>query len=482
MAMPPYTRTDMLTIQNTLTKQKEAFEPLTPGRIGMYVCGMTVYDHCHIGHARVLVVFDTVVRHLRASGYDVTYIRNITDVDDKIINKALANNEDFLTVSQRYIDAMHEDEKALGNELPTAEPRATETIPQIQELISTLIEQGHAYHVPGGDVYFEIATCSDYGKLSGRKPDELLAGERIAVDENKKNPLDFVLWKAAKTDEPHWESPWGPGRPGWHIECSAMAADALGKRFDIHGGGMDLQFPHHENEIAQSECANRDTFANYWMHNGLVRLDDEKMSKSLGNFFTMRDVLKRYHGEELRFFILSSHYRSPLNYSEDQVEQARSGLRRLYTALRQAETLDASDSSGGDTGAQNSLTNDWTTKFDSCMDDDFNTAGAISVLFDLATQVNKAGAADSIALAATLKTLGGRLGVLQSDPESWLKQGAVASASTGFPDAEIEALVADRISARLNKDWAESDRIRDLLSAEGVVVEDKGDTSTWRRQ
>jgi len=468
MAMPSYTHTKMLTIQNTLTKQKEVFEPLNPGKIGMYVCGMTVYDHCHIGHARVLVVFDTVVRHLRASGYDVTYIRNITDVDDKIINKALANNEDFLTVSQRFIDAMHEDEKALGNESPTAEPRATETIPQIQQLISTLIEQGHAYHVPGGDVYFEIATCKDYGKLSGRKPDELLAGERIAVDENKKDPLDFVLWKAAKTDEPHWESPWGPGRPGWHIECSAMAADTLGKRFDIHGGGMDLQFPHHENEIAQSECANEVTFANYWMHNGLVRLDDEKMSKSLGNFFTIRDVLKRYHGEEIRFFILSSHYRSPLNYSEEQVEQARSGLRRLYTALRQAETQNASGSVNTVTPSAES--NEWVQKFDSCMNDDFNTAGAISVLFDLATQVNKAADdADSNSLAATLKTLGGRLGVLQSAPESWLKQGAVAS-------------VADRVSARLRKDWAESDRIRELLTAEGVVVEDKGDTSTWRRQ
>ena len=406
--------------------------------------------------------------------------------DSKIINKGLANNEDFLAVSQRYIDAMHEDEKALGNEPPTKEPRATETIPQILQLIGKLIEQGHAYHVPGGDVYFEISTCKDYGKLSGRKPDELLAGERIAVDENKKNPLDFVLWKAAKTDEPHWDSPWGPGRPGWHIECSAMAADTLGNRFDIHGGGMDLQFPHHENEIAQSECANGDTFANYWMHNGLVRLDDEKMSKSLGNFFTIRDVLKRFHGEELRFFILSSHYRSPLNYSEDQVEQARSGLRRLYTALRQAETADTLSSADTDSAADNPLAMEWTKKFDSCMDDDFNTAGAISVLFDLATQLNKAAVdtdgVDSSALAATLKTLGGRLGVLQNDAEAWLKQGAVATAGSEFSDENIEALVADRIAARQGKDWAESDRIRDLLTAEGVVVEDKGNTSTWRRQ
>jgi len=477
----------MLSIHNTLSKKKEEFKPISPGRVGMYVCGMTVYDHCHIGHARVLVVFDTVVRHLRASGYDVTYVRNITDVDDKIIDRALANNEEFHELAQRYIDAMHEDEKALGNGTPDVEPRATGNIDQIIGLIGTLIEQGNAYHVPGGDVYFAINTCQDYGKLSGRKPDELRAGERIAVDENKQDPLDFVLWKSAKTDEPHWDSPWGPGRPGWHIECSAMAAECLGKHFDIHGGGMDLQFPHHENEIAQSECANHQTFSNYWMHNGLVRLDDEKMSKSLGNFFTIRDVLKHYHGEEIRFFILSSHYRSPLNYSEDQMTQARAGLLRLYTALRQAEKLQPIK-----TEAQAKQSDQWLSTFDAAMDDDFNTAGAIAVLFDLATALNKAldaangndtaAADDAATLASALKTLGGRLGLLQSDPEAWLKQGSGAAGDNGTSDEQIDALISERVRAREDKDWATSDRIRDELSALGVVLEDKDGVTTWRRQ
>ena len=474
----------MLSIHNTLSKKKEEFTPISPGKVGMYVCGMTVYDHCHIGHARVLVVFDTVVRHLRASGYDVTYVRNITDVDDKIINRALANNETFEEHAQRYIDAMHEDEKALGNGSPDVEPRATETIEQIIALIRVLIEQGNAYHVPGSDVYFAINTCQDYGKLSGRKPDELRAGERIAVDESKQDPLDFVLWKSAKTDEPHWDSPWGPGRPGWHIECSAMAAECLGKHFDIHGGGSDLQFPHHENEIAQSECANHQTFSNYWMHNGLVRLDDEKMSKSLGNFFTIRDVLKHYHGEEIRFFILSSHYRSPLNYSEDQMTQARAGLLRLYTALRQVELRYADKLQTAQVAADAAPAQQWHAAYRAAMNDDFNTAGAIAVLFDLATALNKAldTEDEALALAATLKTLGGQLGLLKSDPEGWLKQGSGTAADTGTSDEQIDALIADRVRAREDKDWATSDRIRDELSALGVVLEDKDGVTTWRRQ
>lgn len=479
----------MLSIYNTLTKRKEDFKPIQAGKIGMYVCGMTVYDHCHIGHARVLVVFDTVVRYLRASGFDVNYVRNITDVDDKIIDRALANSETFTQLADRYVAAMHEDEQSLGNLGPDVEPRATENIPQILSLIKQLIDAGHAYHVPGSDVFFAINTCADYGKLSGRRPEELRAGERIAVDDNKQDPLDFVLWKAAKTDEPHWDSPWGPGRPGWHIECSAMAAENLGNHFDIHGGGMDLQFPHHENEIAQSECANREPFANYWMHNGLVRLDDEKMSKSLGNFFTIRDVLKYYHGEEIRFFILSSHYRSPLNYSTEQMDQARAGLRRLYTALAQAGQLSSTSESQREQLAES----DWTRNFAIAMDDDFNTPEAIAVLFALATALNKALDAASDAtcttgsdavqlLALTLRTLGEGLGILQNDPDRWLKQAGGDSATTGPSDEEIEALIAQRTQARADKDWATSDRIRDELADRSVVLEDKGGRTTWRRQ
>ncbi len=477
----------MLTIYNTLSKKKQVFTPINPEKIGMYVCGMTVYDHCHIGHARVLVVFDTVARHLRASGYDVMYVRNITDVDDKIINRALTNNETFTELAERYVVAMHEDEKALGNLSPDLEPRATENIPQILNLINQLIDAGHAYHVPGSDVYFAINTCPDYGKLSGRRPEELRAGERIAVDKNKQDPLDFVLWKAAKRDEPHWDSPWGPGRPGWHIECSAMAAENLGNHFDIHGGGMDLQFPHHENEIAQSECANRETFANYWMHNGLVRLDDEKMSKSLGNFFTIRDVLQLYHGEEIRFFILSSHYRSPLNYSTDQMQQARAGLRRLYTALAQAGL----SNDDAQTQSRSAPESRWTTDFIAALDDDFNTPEAIAVLFALATALNKAsdstdaqssGPDSAYTLAVNLKTLGQRLGILQQNPDDWLKQAGGESADAGPSDSEIDALIAQRSEAREQKDWAASDRIRDELADAGVVLEDKNGKTTWRRQ
>ena len=465
----------MLQIHNSLSKQKETFVPITPGKVGMYVCGMTVYDYCHIGHARVLVVFDTVYRHLRASGYDVRYIRNITDVDDKIIARANERGVGIDQLTGEFIEAMHEDEASLGILRPTVEPRATENVPQMIALISQLIDTGFAYAGENGDVYYAVATFPGYGKLSGRKLDDLRAGERVAVDEVKRDPLDFVLWKAVKPDEPHWESPWGPGRPGWHIECSAMAAEQLGKHFDIHGGGMDLQFPHHENEIAQSEAAHGETFANIWMHNGFVRVDDEKMSKSLGNFFTIREVIQQYTPEEVRYFITASHYRSPLNYSQDQLENARASLRRMYTALRGltpgAGEADASDP--------------WVQRFHAAMDDDFNTPEALSVLFVLVAEINRqrdAGAvAQATTLAQTLVALGQRLGLLQAEPEAVL-QGAASGATDAMSSEHIDTLIAERADARSNKNFARSDEIRDELAAAGVVLEDSGGTTTWRRQ
>jgi len=369
----------MLQIYNTLTRKKEVFKPLVPGKIGMYVCGITVYDYCHLGHARVFVVFDTVYRHLLSSGFEVNYVRNITDIDDKIIQRAAEAGEPFRELTERFITAMNEDEEALGVLPPVLTPRCTETIPQMVALIETLIQKGFAYQGDNGDVYYSVSAFEGYGKLSGRRLDELRAGERVAVDEGKHDPLDFVLWKSVKPAEPHWESPWGPGRPGWHIECSAMAADALGLQFDIHGGGMDLQFPHHENEIAQSEAAHDTTFANYWMHNGFVRVDEEKMSKSLGNFFTIRDVLKQYEGEVLRLFLISSHYRSPLNFSDEHLDAAAAGLRRLYNALR----------SWPENNAEQAYSAVHAERFNAAMDDDFGTPDAIAVLFDLAQDLNR---------------------------------------------------------------------------------------------
>jgi len=460
----------MLRIYNSLTNKKEEFKPIEPGKVKMYVCGMTVYDLCHLGHARVLVVFDMVTRYLRSIGYDVTYIRNITDIDDKIIKRANENNEEFSQLTERFIDAMHEDAKALKILPPDEEPKATAYMNEIIKMVSDLIERGYAYAGDNGDVYYSVNKFQTYGQLSGKKLDELRAGERVAVDTNKKEPLDFVLWKAAKADEPYWESPWGKGRPGWHIECSAMSTCCLGNHFDIHGGGQDLQFPHHENEIAQSEAATGDKFVNYWMHNGFVRVDDEKMSKSLDNFFTIREVLKEYRAEEVRYFILASHYRSPLNYADSLLDSAQSALSRLYTALRGIDiTLGETDSESVE-------------HFNAAMNEDFNTAEAMAVLFELANKVNKYREEDekrALIYARTLKQLGGVLGLLEDEPDAFLKS-SVAGAASSDSDV-IDVLVQERIQAKTDKNWARADEIRDQLHTMGVELEDKGMETIWRR-
>ncbi len=460
----------MLKIYNSLTRTKEEFKPIVPGKVGMYVCGITVYDLCHIGHARFLLVFDTVVRYLRSRGYEVNYIRNITDIDDKIIKRAEENGEDIQALTERYIEAMNEDTDALNMIRPDHEPRATDHIAQIINMISQLEDKDYAYAADNGDVYFAVNKYKNYGQLSGKKIDELRAGERVAVDEAKRDPLDFVLWKASKPGEPSWGSPWGPGRPGWHIECSAMSIHCLGEEFDIHGGGQDLQFPHHENEIAQSCCATGKDFVNLWMHNGFVRVDDEKMSKSLGNFFTVREVLKQYHPEVIRFFILSSHYRSQLNYSDSHLDEARASLEGLYIALR-----DVSEKS------DNEIDDTYVEKFNAVMDDDFNTAKAIAILHELAREINRAKdktSAEITRLATTLKHLGGIIGMLQSDPAEYLQSGV---GDEGLSPDEIEALINQRTKARQQKDFAESDRIRDLLSNQGIALEDNAEGTTWRR-
>lgn len=418
----------MLKLYNTLTRQKEAFVPIQPGKASMYVCGMTVYDYCHLGHARVMVVFDMIARYLRHSGYELTYVRNVTDIDDKIIRRAAENGETIQALTQRFIDAMHEDEANLGVLPVDVEPRATTSIADMLNMIQTLIDKGYAYVGDNGDVYYAVAKFNGYGKLSGKNPDDLRAGERVGVDEAKRDPLDFVLWKAAKPGEPQWDAPWGPGRPGWHIECSAMSTCCLGHHFDIHGGGMDLQFPHHENEIAQSEGATGEQFVNYWLHNGFVRVDEEKMSKSLGNFFTVREVLKAYpRPGTIRMFILSSHYRSPLNYAEEQLDKAKADLTTLYTALRDVPA--AAEAAAGDA---------YKARFREAMDDDFNTPAAVAVLFELAREVNRhkqAGDTTAAAgLAATLKGLGGVLGLLQDEAEAWLK-GSLDLGGGGLSDA-----------------------------------------------
>ena len=463
----------MLKIHNSLSKKKEVFKPIEPGKVSMYVCGMTVYDLCHLGHARVLVVFDTVARYLRFSGYDVTYVRNITDIDDKIINRANENGEHISALTNRFIQAMHEDSESLGVLSPSEEPRATASMQDIIDMVSTLIDKGFAYTAEtgeeGGDVYYDVSAFDGYGKLSGKKLEDLRAGERVAVDNRKDDPLDFVLWKAAKPDEPSWDSPWGKGRPGWHIECSAMSTCCLGNHFDIHGGGQDLQFPHHENEIAQSEAATGETFVNFWMHNGFVRIDDEKMSKSLGNFFTVREILKLYKGEEIRYFVLASQYRSPLNYSDQLLDTARTTLSRLYNTLRGLDVVE--DINQSDPAID---------KFKQAMDDDFNTPEALAVLFDLANQVNRLRDED-IQLAAikagVLKKLANVLGLLQADPEQFLKSGVTDSDDS----VDIDALIDARNAARANKDWAEADRIRDELDSLGIVLEDKDGKTVWRR-
>ena len=464
----------MLQIFNSLTKQKEIFTPIEPGKVRLYVCGMTVYDYCHLGHARVLVAFDVVVRYLRRAGYAVRYVRNITDIDDKIIQRAAENGEEVTTLTDRFIKAMHEDSAALGVLPPDNEPRATHSIADIIAMIATLIAKGYAYAAGNGDVYYDVSRFTTYGRLSGEQPDDLRAGARVDVDEAKDDPLDFVLWKAAKPGEPSWDSPWGAGRPGWHIECSAMATRCLGEHFDIHGGGMDLKFPHHENEIAQSEAATGHKFVNVWMHNGFVRVNEEKMSKSLGNFFTVREILTRYRPEEVRYFVLASHYRSPLNYTEDNLDQARAALLRLYTALR------------GHGRADGALDTIFQERFTVAMDDDFNTAEALAVLFSLANECNRARGAEperAARLAATLAELGGALGILQEDPDLYLQAApTMARQDAQFDATEIEALIAQRVAARQAKLWAESDRIRDLLKARGIVLEDAAGGTTWRRQ
>ena len=459
----------MLRIQNSLTGSKDEFHPIEKGRVRLYVCGMTVYDLCHLGHARVMVVFDMVVRYLRARGFEVNYVRNITDIDDKIIKRAQENGETIEVLTSRFIAAMNEDAAALGILTPDAEPRATHHIPAIVSMIGTLVEKKLAYRGDNGDVYFDVSAFPGYGKLSGKKPDELRAGARVDIAEAKDDPLDFVLWKSAKPGEPQWDSPWGPGRPGWHIECSAMSMACLGDHFDIHGGGQDLQFPHHENEIAQSEGATGRPFVNFWMHNGFVRVDDEKMSKSLGNFFTVREVLAKYRPEVVRFFLLSSHYRSPVNYTDENLEEAKASLTRLYTALRDVDGL--GDGAGGK----------YEDDFHAVMEDDFNTPRAIAVLHEIARELNRAEDRQSQAsrnLAATLRRLGGVLGFLQADPVEFLQSG---SPDGQLPAAEIEALIAKRLAARKAKDFKESDRIRAELAGKGVLLEDGPQGTTWRR-
>ncbi|SDV99769.1 cysteine--tRNA ligase [Nitrosomonas communis] len=458
----------MLKIYNTLTRKKEKFVPIKPGEVRMYVCGMTVYDYCHLGHARVLVVFDTVVRWLEVTGFKVTYVRNITDIDDKIIKRAQENGETINTLTQRFIDAMYEDAARLGVAQPTYEPRATQCIEDMIGMILTLIQKGLAYVAANGDVFYSVHQFPHYGKLSGKSLEDLRAGERVDIDFNKKDPLDFVLWKAAKAGEPCWDSPWGKGRPGWHIECSAMSEYYLGEHFDIHGGGQDLQFPHHENEIAQSEGAHDHAYVNYWMHNGFVRVDNEKMSKSLGNFFTVREVLARYQPEVVRFFILRAHYRSPLNYSDEHLNDARNALDRLYIALKEY-SLPSTEINWHESYAE---------RFKAAMNDDFNTAEAIAVLFDLAGEINRTNNAQ---LAVLLQALGGTLGLLQQNPQAYL-QNLHSTEKDLFSQEAIEQMIQQRLEARKNRDFVQADNIRKQLAAAGIILEDSVQGTTWRRQ
>ena len=468
-----------LSIYNTLSRSKEIFKPIVAGQVRMYVCGMTVYDFCHLGHARVMIVFDMVTRWLRASGYQVSYVRNITDIDDKIIKRALENKEPIAVLTQRFIDAMHEDAKILGLLPPDHEPRATQYIAQMQGMIGRLIDQQMAYQAEDGDVNYAVRQFPSYGKLSGKSIDELNAGERVAIGSGKRDPLDFVLWKSAKAEEPsdtRWSSPWGEGRPGWHIECSAMSCELLGQHFDIHGGGADLQFPHHENEIAQSEGALygstpvTNPFVNYWMHNGHIRVNQEKMSKSLGNFFLIRDVLQQFDPEVVRFFMLRAHYRSPINYSDSQLEEARTGLVRLYTAIN---TNEQHASKNLEPVAK------WVKRFGEAMNDDFNTPEAIASLFDLASEINRASNANTKQeLSQTLKHLAGMIGLLQRSPNEFLQSG---TPHTGMSPAQIEEQIAARHAAKLTKNFKEADAIRERLLNDGVVLEDKPSGTVWRR-
>ncbi|WP_020681380.1 cysteine--tRNA ligase [Marinobacterium rhizophilum] len=460
----------MLQIYNTLSKDKVPFEPIEAGKIRMYVCGITVYDYCHIGHARVMVAFDVITRYLRSRGWDVTYVRNITDVDDKIIKRAAENGETPDSLTNRMIEAMHEDETRLSVLRPDMEPRATAHMDDILALVQTLIDKGFAYAASNGDVYYRVEKFEGYGKLTRQNIDELRSGSRVDVEEAKESPLDFVLWKAAKPGEVSWESPWGPGRPGWHIECSAMSKCCLGDTFDIHGGGPDLPFPHHENEIAQSEAANGVQYVNTWMHAGPVRVNSEKMSKSLGNFFTIRDVLEKYDAEVVRYFLASVHYRSYIDYSEDSLKEARSALERFYQALASVEC------------AGTEPVNDFEARFVEAMDDDFNTPKALAVLFELVSELNRAvreGSEEAGKLAAQLKRLGGVIGLLQQNPDAFLK-GEDRAGELGA--AEIEALIVQRKDARANRDFALSDKIRDELAAQGVILKDDRSGTSWYRE
>ena len=460
----------MVDIYNTFTRQKEPLTPIVPGKIGIYVCGMTVYDYCHLGHARVMVAFDVVVRYLRSCGYEVTYVRNITDIDDKINNRARENQEEVGALTARFIQAMHEDEEALSVLRPDFEPRATETIEEIVAMVATLIDKGFAYVGDNNDVYYDVSQFEPYGMLSDKRTEDLRVGARVDVNEAKDDPLDFVLWKAAKPLEPTWDSPWGPGRPGWHIECSAMSSHCLGNHFDIHGGGMDLKFPHHENEIAQSQAATGEPFVELWMHNGFVRVDDEKMSKSLDNFFTVREVLKRYSAEVIRYFIVASHYRSPVNYADQHLDSARASLTRFYTALR---GLTVSDPEDDDV---------YLSRFREVMNDDFNTPEALAVMFELAHEINRVRDSDlafAARLGGRLKSLGNMLGLLQDDPERFLQ--SADTAHNGVEREIIEAIVAERNHARAMKNWALADEKRDELKALGITLEDSPSGTRWRR-
>lgn len=460
----------MLKIYNTLTRQKEEFKPIHAGKIGMYVCGVTIYDLCHIGHGRTFVSFDVVSRYLRFVGYDLTFVRNITDIDDKIIKRAAENNESCDSLTERLIEEMYADFDALNIKRPDVEPRATHYIKEIIELVERLIERGFAYVAANGDVMFEVKKFEQYGKLSGQDLEQLQAGARVDVESAKRSPMDFVVWKMSKPGEPTWESPWGPGRPGWHIECSAMNSSILGHHFDIHGGGSDLQFPHHENEIAQSCCAHDTPYVNTWMHSGMVMVDREKMSKSLGNFFTIRDVLKHYDSETVRYFLMSGHYRSQLNYSEENLNQARASLERLYTSLR---GLDLSVAPAGG--------EEFVARFSAAMNDDFNTPEAYSVLFDMAREVNCLKTVDmdkASALGALMRELADVIGILHQDPEAFLQ----GEAGSDDEVAEIEALIKLRNDSRAAKDWANADLARDKLNELGIELEDGPDGTTWRRK
>ena len=474
-----------LVVYDSLTARKQPLQPLVAGKLGMYVCGMTVYDYCHIGHARVMVAFDMVVRWLSQLGYDVNYVRNITDIDDKIIARAIENNEDIGTLTQRFTKAMHDDAATLGCLSPDAEPRATDHIDEMQQMIATLIEGDYAYAADNGDVYYAVDSFADYGKLSKRKLNEMQAGSRVEVENIKRNPFDFVLWKAAKAGEPQWTSPWGQGRPGWHIECSAMSTKCLGNTFDIHGGGHDLQFPHHENEIAQSEAATGCEYANNWMHVGFINVDGEKMSKSLGNFFTIREVTNKYHPETVRFFLLSSHYRSQVNFSDSALDEAHNSLSRLYNALKiaeqhQSQALEA-DQELINQAYQSAAGQD----FIAAMNDDFNSSAAISVLFSLASEVNKAAKAQDTdkawQLAQQLRALAKSLNILQQPPKQFLQAVIGEKSENGLSDDAIDALIAERGDAKANKDYARADEIRLQLKEAGIELEDSSAGTTWRR-